>query len=172
LADQTAIVDVSHAPIKNVPAVLALPSASNGGFQVSVEVKKEVWCMGDTLPDGWTVGPVSPTTGKVMAIAPKIDYTGFAGEALNMASQYRRSGYENARIPDRNEMREIHDCFYGMRTPCSVILFNSLCGLYLVQNGNYLAFYRVDRNAIQHFIPHSEPCSALTIQDRPDLRLA
>lgn len=45
---------------------------ADGGYtQISVQAEKRAFRIGDVLPDGWTVGPISPDTGIVMAIEPE-----------------------------------------------------------------------------------------------------
>lgn len=71
---------------------------------------KQAYCIGDVLPDGWIVGPVSPTTGKPISIQPSAELlegcqTWYDGE--NFVKQLCSQGYAGARQPDEGELTAI-----------------------------------------------------------------
>ena len=68
--------------------------------------------VGDVLPDGWIVGPVSPRTGQPIAIEPvsgSLDgcQTWHKGEMH--ALLLRKEGHLRARQPDNGELRAIYN---------------------------------------------------------------
>lgn len=75
-------------------------------------VTKHAYNIGDVLPDGWIVGPVSPDTGIVMAIEPvdsALDdpQTWYAGEAH--AKELLAQGNANARQATISELSVIYN---------------------------------------------------------------
>ena len=75
-------------------------------------IKKKTYQIGDVLPDGWIVGPVSPTTHKVIAIespktAPQEYRRWHAGESH--AEKLRTQGHTNARQPNSNELTALYN---------------------------------------------------------------
>lgn len=91
------------------PANGEMPSAEE---RVTASVNKQAYNIGDVLPDGWVVGPMSPTTGKPMAIEPvsgalKGYETWHKGE--EHAEALRIQGHTGARQPDFDELNAIYN---------------------------------------------------------------
>ncbi len=77
---------------------------------------KRAYNIGDTLPDGWVVGPRSPKTGIVMAIEPvtgALDGYRTWHQGQDHAAELRGQGHVNARQPsadaDNDELKAIYD---------------------------------------------------------------
>lgn len=82
----------------------------NEDAKVSVD-PKTAYSVGDSLPDGWVVAGISPTTGKPFSMEPASGalegyYTWYKGEAH--AKKLRKAGNKNARQPDDNELNAIY----------------------------------------------------------------
>jgi len=76
-------------------------------------VTKQAYNIGDVLPDGWVVGPVSPETGIVMAIEPAENaldgyQTWYAGED-HAVKLLHDQGHANARQPTDTELNTIYN---------------------------------------------------------------
>jgi hypothetical protein len=77
----------------------------------SSRVDSRAYKIGDVLPDGWVVGPVSPKTRKVMSIEPvreavvgtQVHYKG-----VSQAVALLEEGHLNARLPSMSELRIIY----------------------------------------------------------------
>jgi len=85
------------------------PEQTNG---LAAAVTKQACNIGDVLPDGWVVGPVSPDTGFVMSIEPAAGAlygykTWYQGQAR--AAELRGQGNANARQPSRNELNALYN---------------------------------------------------------------
>ncbi len=109
------VVDISSLPegalidvIMGNKSVDLLPPANDDGSAVN----KKAYNIGDTLSDGWVVGPVSPTTGHVMSIEP-------ADRALSglqrwqdgedHAEYLKSQGHINARQADTTELNALYN---------------------------------------------------------------
>lgn len=76
----------------------------------NISVYKRAYKIGAVLPDGWIVGPVSPTTGKPIAIEPVAGaleglQTWYRGE--DHAKELRGQGHAGARQPDTAELNAL-----------------------------------------------------------------
>lgn len=85
------------------------PEQTNG---TNATVTKQAYNIGDVLPDGWIVGPVSPDTDIVMSIEPVSgaldDYkTWHQGE--KRAAELCGKGNANARQPSDNELNALYN---------------------------------------------------------------
>lgn len=87
-----------------------LTPANNSDNNLIAQINQIAYKIGDILPDGWIVGPPSPTTGKPFAIEPpsialKESQTWEIGQ--NHAKILLEQGYKNARQPDTDELKAI-----------------------------------------------------------------
>jgi hypothetical protein len=79
---------------------------------INASVDKRAYNVGDVLPDGWIVGPVSPTTSKPIAIEPVAGalegyQTWYKGE--DHAKELRGQGHAGARQPDADELSALYN---------------------------------------------------------------
>lgn len=89
-------------------------STKSGGLTATVT--KKAYNIGDTLPDGWVVGPRSPKTGIVMALEPvsgALDgyKTWYQGE--DHAKELREQGHINARQPSADNNNDELNAIYN-----------------------------------------------------------
>lgn len=94
------------------PAREQTPEQNDEPGVLHASVEKRAYKIGEVLPDGWVVGPVSPETGIIMAIEPVScalrDYqTWYQGE--DHAAKLRGQGHANARQPTSRELKDIDD---------------------------------------------------------------
>ncbi|HEY8189639.1 MAG TPA: hypothetical protein VIF12_03070, partial [Micavibrio sp.] len=80
--------------------------------QDTATAMEKIYSIGDVLPDGWIVGPVSPDTGLVMAIEPAakapVGYkTWYEGQ--DHANALRREGHTLARQPLVDELKALYN---------------------------------------------------------------
>jgi len=99
---------VALAPLPSAPEPTRKPSV------IKAPVKQRAYNIGDVLPDGWVLGPISPDTGIHISIEPESrrlkngrrDYwTWYQGE--DHAVYRRKEGHRNARQPSDAEWVEI-----------------------------------------------------------------
>ena len=78
----------------------------------SATVTKPAYNIGDVLPDGWIVGPVSRDTGIVMSIEPvggALDGYRTWHQGEDHAAVLRHKGNANARQPSDNELNALYN---------------------------------------------------------------
>ena len=89
------------------------PANNNKLGVIKTSVDKKVYNIGDVLPDGWIVGPISPTTGNPIAIEPKsgaLDGNQTLQAGKDHAKKLRKQrGNETACLPDRDTLHEIYN---------------------------------------------------------------
>lgn len=89
------------------------PEQTNG---ITATVTKKAYNIGDTLPDGWVVGPRSPKTGIVMAIEPAsgaLDGYKTWHQGEDHAKELREQGHANARQPSADNNNDELNAIYN-----------------------------------------------------------
>lgn len=79
---------------------------------IHASVDKRAYNIGDVLPDGWVVGPVSPDTGKTIAIEPvagALDGCQTWHQGEKRAAELRGKGHANAHQPSGSELSAIYN---------------------------------------------------------------
>lgn len=79
---------------------------------ISSSINTQAYNIGDVLPDGWIVGPISPTTSKPIAIEPVAGalegyQTWYKGE--DHAKGLHDQGHADARQPDADELNALYN---------------------------------------------------------------
>ncbi len=96
-------------------------------------VDKQAYSIGDVLPDGWILGPVSPTTGKPMSMEPvsgTLKYYRTWEDGEEHAKTLRDQGHANARQPDENELEALNSDVVkaGRNQNAQLITMNTMNG--------------------------------------------
>jgi hypothetical protein len=88
---------------------VASSSCNRSGSDRGFKLDGKTYQIGDVLPDGWILGPVSPSTNSHLAIEPvkELDTCVTWPQAEAFVNKYRSSGMERARLPDRKELKAI-----------------------------------------------------------------
>lgn len=118
--DVSSLSDVDVTVIKNGNGRVVKFSAAeeqtnaqgNNERVINASVDKRAYNIGDVLPDGWVVGPVSPTTGKPIAIEPvagALDGYKTWHEGKDHAKTLRGQGHASARQPDADELNALYN---------------------------------------------------------------
>lgn len=105
--DHGKVISIPNGNHECVRCIRTDPTPAN---KVEKPVNKGVYQIGDVLPDGWTVGPASPHTGKPVAIEPACNaldgyQTWYDGQ--RWAEILRKQGNLNARQPSARELNAI-----------------------------------------------------------------
>ncbi len=106
------LITASGEVVKQMPAEEQNSKVTEETGAIDGSVDKQAYSIGDVLPNGWVAGPVSPTTGKPMAIEPVSGalegyQTWYKGE--EHAKTLRGQGYASARQPDENELNVLYN---------------------------------------------------------------
>lgn len=100
-----------------------ITATDNTTYETTTSIEPKTYKICDILPDGWIVGPISPTTGKPIAIEPTAEaLQGYLSwhEGEKHAKHRRDQGHAGARQADFDELRVLfHEV--AEKLPCNQV---------------------------------------------------
>jgi hypothetical protein len=135
--------------------------------------------IGDVLPDGWIVGPVSPDTGKPMGVEPlEGSLEGYKtwDEGEKHAAELRNQGHANARLPSAGELSALYNDVVKAEHDDNAKLLNDQHGVYWSSttnpdnpDGAWVQYF--SNSFTSWYYKDDQIARTRCVRDEPDIRL-